>query len=203
MESGGRSSLGMRRSRATWTRYAASLLALGVLERLRPDLQLALPKLDPDLVRVLGQVVVPSLRSNPLVNYHTRPPITVEAAPLSGAASPSPATVQRRPLVAPLLWTRRLEGPGYPPDHPYVRRYWTAVLGPGAVADLLRLMTAARRGCSLLEPLHLSTLARAGLVRFEPGRVWVRGDRPAAFSPAPPATSTGGPGRTPADDRAC
>jgi hypothetical protein len=82
--------------------------------------------------------------------------------------------VQRRPLVAPLLWTDHLEISGYRPDHPYVRRYWTAVLGPGAVADLLRLITAARRGRSLPEPLHLAELARAGLVRFEPGRVWVR-----------------------------
>ncbi|MGH9053694.1 MAG: hypothetical protein ACRDWX_11885, partial [Acidimicrobiia bacterium] len=96
---------------------------------------------------------------------YARPPLTVEAAPLSGAASPSPATVRRRPLV---------EGPGYAPHHPYVRRYRTAVLGPGAVADLLRLMTAARRGRALRQPLHLAELARAGLVRFEQGRVWVR-----------------------------
>jgi hypothetical protein len=82
--------------------------------------------------------------------------------------------VRRRPLVAPLLWTGRLEGPGYAPHHSYVRRYWTAVLGPGAVADLLRLITAARRGRSLREPIHLAELARAGLVRFEPGRVWVQ-----------------------------
>jgi len=75
--------------------------------------------------------------------------------------------------VAPLLWSGRPEAPGYPSHHPYVRRYWTALLGPGAVADLLRLITAARRGRSLPEPLHLAELARAGLVRFEPGRVWV------------------------------
>jgi hypothetical protein len=97
----------------------------------------------------------------------------VEAAPLSGAAAPARATVRRRPLVIPLLWTDHLEASGYPPDHPYVRRYWTAVLDPGAVVDLLRLITAARRGRSLREPLHLGELARAGLVRFEPGQVWV------------------------------
>jgi hypothetical protein len=96
----------------------------------------------------------------------------VEAAPLSGAASPSPPTVRSRPLVRPAL---RPDDPGgYPPDHPYVRRYWTAVLGPGAVADLLRLITAARRGRSLRQPLHLAELARAGLVRFADGRVCVR-----------------------------
>jgi hypothetical protein len=48
------------------------------------------------------------------------------------------------------------------------------VLGPGTVADLLRLITAARRGRSLREPRHLAELARAGLVRFVDGRVWVR-----------------------------
>jgi hypothetical protein len=88
--------------------------------------------------------------------------------------APHRPSVRRRPLVAPLLWTGRLDGPSYPPHHPYVRRYWTAVLGPGAVADLLRLMTAARRGDSLREPLHMVELARVGLVRFEDGRVWVR-----------------------------
>jgi hypothetical protein len=102
----------------------------------------------------------------------------VEAAPLSGAAGPARATVRRRPLVAPLLWTDHLEGSGYAPDHPYVRRYWTAVLGPGAVADLLRLMTAARRRLPLRQPLHLAELAQAGLVGFADGRVWVHNTVP-------------------------
>jgi hypothetical protein len=96
----------------------------------------------------------------------------VEAAPLSGAASPSPATVRLRRFVWPGLWPN--DPGGYAPDHPYVRRYWTAVLGPGAVADLLRLITAARRGLPIRQPLHLAELARAGLVRFGDGRVWVR-----------------------------
>ncbi len=47
-------------------------------------------------------------------------------------------------------------------------------MGPGAVADLLRLITAARRGAPIPQPLNLAELARAGLVRFEPGRIWVR-----------------------------
>jgi hypothetical protein len=55
-----------------------------------------------------------------------------------------------------------------------VLRFWTSAVGPGAVADLLRLMTAARRGRSLRQPLHVAELARAGLVRFSDGRLWVR-----------------------------
>ena len=49
----------------------------------------------------------------------------------------------------------------------YVRRFWTAAIGPGAVADLLRLATAARRGRSLPRPVNLPALVSAGLVRFE------------------------------------
>ncbi|MGH8936897.1 MAG: hypothetical protein ACRDXD_11670 [Acidimicrobiia bacterium] len=106
----------------------------------------------------------------------------MEAAPLSGAAEPSPTTVRRRPVLTPTLWTDA-ELPGYAPDHPYIRRFWTAVLGPGAVADLLRLITAARRQLPVREPLHLAELARAGLVRFEPGRVWVRETVPPLSAP--------------------
>ena len=73
-------------------------------------------------------------------------------------------TAQQRPFIAPREWP--LPHPErYPVEHPYVRRYWTAVLGPGAVADLLRLATAASRGRSLALPIHLETLARADLVR--------------------------------------
>jgi hypothetical protein len=96
----------------------------------------------------------------------------VEAAPLSGAASPSPPTVRLRPFVRPALWPN--EPGGYAQDHPYVRRFWTAVLGPGAVADLLRLITAARRERPLRRPLHLAQLAREGLVLFEADGLYVR-----------------------------
>jgi hypothetical protein len=59
-----------------------------------------------------------------------------------------------------------------------VLRFWTPAVGPGAVADLLRLMTAARRRRSLRQPLHLADLARVGLVRFADGRVWVHNTVP-------------------------
>lgn len=78
-----------------------------------------------------------------------------------------------RRLVEPEPWPDD-DRVGYPSDHPYVRRYWTAVLGPGAVADLLRLATAAQRGRSLRRPVNLASLTRAGLVRHSDGRILVR-----------------------------
>lgn len=81
-----------------------------------------------------------------------------------------------RPFVRPILWRADLRG--YPKTTPYVLRYWTPVVGPGAVADLLRLRAAARRGQSLREPLHLAELARVGLVRFAGGRIWVHDTGP-------------------------
>jgi hypothetical protein len=53
--------------------------------------------------------------------------------------------------------------PGYSAQDDYVRRFWTAVIGPGAVADLLRLMAAAEKGYPLKRPVYLSELARFGL----------------------------------------
>jgi hypothetical protein len=64
--------------------------------------------------------------------------------------------------------------PGYAVASPYVRTFWTAVLGPGAVADLLRLATAASRDRSLRRPAGLSRLSIAGLARESGGHVEVR-----------------------------
>jgi hypothetical protein len=55
-----------------------------------------------------------------------------------------------------------------------VRRFWTAIVGPGAVADLLRLIAATRSGRRLREPLHLGTLAAEGLIEREGQIVLVR-----------------------------
>lgn len=76
-------------------------------------------------------------------------------------------TVRRRPMLRPVL----AAGPedGVEVDDPYVRQKWVAVLGPSAVADLMRLVTAARRRRELAEPLHLATLLRWDLVRWECG----------------------------------
>ena len=106
-----------------------------------------------------------------------RPPIAMEPAPSSGAAEgllhPQRRTAQSRPHITPAIWKCRT-GADYPLNHPYVRRFWTALIGPGAVADLLRLATAAQRGRSLLRPIHLPTLTRAGFVSHDGERVLVR-----------------------------
>jgi len=48
------------------------------------------------------------------------------------------------------------------------------VVGPGAVADLLRLTAAAASGRRLREPLHLAQLAAEGLVLRDGEIVLVR-----------------------------
>ncbi len=113
----------------------------------------------------------------------------METAPPSGAAErprpestaaerPFSPAVRQRPWVAPHLWHDPLAELGYPPTHAYVRRYWTAVIGPGAVADLLRLAVAASRGRALPRPVHLGNLARHDLVRVRGGRLLVRATIP-------------------------
>ncbi|HEX7098362.1 MAG TPA: hypothetical protein VF377_03915 [Acidimicrobiia bacterium] len=92
------------------------------------------------------------------------------------AASSPEVAVRRTARQRPLLPTRqrRLRG-GFPPDHPYVRRYWVAAIGQGAVAELLRLMRAAKDETPLPLPVWLPTLLRADLVRVEQG-IMVVGD---------------------------
>ncbi len=77
-------------------------------------------------------------------------------------------------MVHPEPWHDALNVMGYPAQHPYVRRYWTAAIGPGAVADLLRMASAARSGRQLRRPIHLPTLLSEGLVRSNGGRLLVR-----------------------------
>jgi len=98
-----------------------------------------------------------------------RPPIGT--VPHPGVAEPFDRirpTVHDRPLIHPVVWAVG-DGSDFPLDHPYVRRYWVPVLGPGAIADLLRLATAAARGRPLPRPRHLADLGRAGLVRTDSG----------------------------------
>ena len=77
-----------------------------------------------------------------------------------------------RPIIAPAVW--ETDDAGHAANSKYVRTFWTAVLGPGAVADLLRLATAASRGRSLRRPVNLSLLCAAGLARHHDGRIEVR-----------------------------
>jgi hypothetical protein len=84
-------------------------------------------------------------------------------------AAPAPGVVGAiRPTALPVEWIRprlHANGDGLAPDHPAVRRFWTALVGPGAVADLLRLTAAATSGRPLRRPVHLEVLLSEGLVR--------------------------------------
>ena len=93
-----------------------------------------------------------------------RPPIKMDAAPapdVTAALQHVRPTARPRPWVTPL--PLRDDAPGHAPDDPAVRRYWTAVVGPSAVADLLRITAAARDLRRIRKPIHLATLAREGL----------------------------------------
>ncbi|MDJ0663253.1 MAG: hypothetical protein QNJ75_01755 [Acidimicrobiia bacterium] len=111
---------------------------------------------------------------------HDSPSSVVESAPRSGAAASSlRRTARQRAVIRPLPWDwADDEVPGYSATHPYVRLYWTATIGSGAVADLLRLVTAATRGRSLRRPTHLHVLVRSGLAHTHNGQVFVRSTIP-------------------------
>ena len=108
-------------------------------------------------------------------NHDSRPHVVGSAPPPGAAANPVRATARQRAIITPLPWQPTDPNiPTYPVTHSYVRRYWTATIGPGAVADLLRLATAAQRGRSLRRPTHLHVLVRANLVHATQGHVFVR-----------------------------
>jgi hypothetical protein len=86
------------------------------------------------------------------------------------------ATAVPRPWITPLVADPHPEG--HELDDPAVRRYWTALLGPGAVADLLRLTVAAIAGQRLRLPLHLGLLLHEGLVLRHHGDIVVRTNIP-------------------------
>ncbi|MCP4307109.1 MAG: hypothetical protein GY926_08440 [bacterium] len=108
--------------------------------------------------------------------HDSRPPVVVESAPNSGAAAkPLRTTATQRAIIRPLPWeSTNPELTTYPTNHPYIRLYWTATIGPGAVADMMRLATAATRGRSLRRPTHLHVLVRANLVHVRAGHIYVR-----------------------------
>ena len=107
-----------------------------------------------------------------------RPPFATGSAPLPGAEGPLRPTAIRRVTVSPKPWPEESSFGRYPLHHPYVRRFWTAVMGPGAVAALLRLAAAAGRGADVPRPVHMDVLAREGLVLEWDGHVFVRPDLP-------------------------
>lgn len=106
-----------------------------------------------------------------------RPPTASlrEHAPPPGVADPPERpTAAVRPLVNPAPWQGPGVREGFATSHPYVRRYWTAAIGPGAVADLMRLAVAAQRGRSLPRPESISILIKEDLARWVGGRLFVR-----------------------------
>ena len=108
-------------------------------------------------------------------NHDSRPPVVESAPPPGAAAKHARVTARQRAIITPIPWeTSNPDIVTYATDHPYVRRYWTATIGPGAVADLLRLATAAQRGRSLRRPSHLHVLVRSNLVHARLGQVFVR-----------------------------
>ena len=94
-------------------------------------------------------------------------------APFPDAAvqpsGPTRRTATQRAVVEPEVWHEPRTG--FPTHHPYVRRFWTAAIGSGAVADLLRLAVAAQRGRSLLLPTSTAILAGEGLIAWRQGRL--------------------------------
>ncbi len=98
--------------------------------------------------------------------------MSMDAAPASGTAAAVRPTARNRRWVTPLLFDRQAQG--HRPDDPAVRRFWTAVVGPGAVADLLRLTAAAHAGIRIREPLRLARLTAEGLIDRSGSLVLVR-----------------------------
>lgn len=98
-----------------------------------------------------------------------RPPSDGNCLPLPGASDRTPPrrTAQHRRVVTPR--TSSGEADGFLTTDPYVRRFWVAAIGPGAVADLLRLAAAAQRGRSLPMPVHLPVLLHERLVTCDAG----------------------------------
>lgn len=107
------------------------------------------------------------MRAGAPASGQNRPPIKSAAG---HAGAPLRPSARVRPTVPVCL----IEGSeGIEPSDPYVRKFWVAALGPGAVAELLRLISAAGRGEEVRLPRYLPHLLRAGLVRIVDGTLAV------------------------------
>ena len=60
---------------------------------------------------------------------------------------------------------------GFSPGHEYVRRFWAAAIGAGAIRDLLQLFLAGLRRRRVQEPFYLGVLLSAGLVEVNGDRI--------------------------------
>lgn len=101
------------------------------------------------------------------VSGQNRPPIP-SAVGLAGTRVRP--TAQVRPTVPVVLQPRET---GIDPSDSYVRKFWVAALGPGAVAELLRMVNAAGRGEEVRLPRYLPQLLRADLVSIIDGKLAV------------------------------
>lgn len=79
-------------------------------------------------------------------------------------------TVGKRQLVSVTITP---SGAGFPAHDLYVRRFWTALLGPSAITELLRIAEAARKGERIPRPIHLHSLMEVGLVQVVDGEIVV------------------------------
>ncbi len=126
-----------------------------------------------------GSPKVPGTSPRPQV----RPPSDGKRLPLPGTSDRNPQrrTAQHRAMITPQAESGDKDG--FSMTDPYVRRFWIAAIGPGAVADLLRLAAAAQSGRSLPIPVHLPALLRERLARYDSGMLIV----PDRVPPLPPS----------------
>ena len=90
--------------------------------------------------------------------------------PIKSAAGRGVAPVRPTAKVRPTVPVRLTHvAGGFEPSDRYVRRFWVAALGPGAVAELLRLTSAGAKGEAVRLPRHLPQLLRSDLVKIEDG----------------------------------
>lgn len=99
--------------------------------------------------------------------HAVRPPAS-KAVDTTGASLRR--TARTRPVVPVELKEVRT---GYRASDRYIRRFWVAAIGSGAVAELLRLVRAAEKGESVRLPRYLPVLLTAGLVEATSGSLRV------------------------------
>lgn len=107
------------------------------------------------------------MRAEAPASGQNRPPAS--AAGHAGASARP--TARPRPVVPVNLVESRER---FDPSDPYVRRFWVAAIGAGAVAELLRLVRAAGKGEDVRLPRYLPLLLRTGLVTVTNGCINVR-----------------------------
>jgi len=103
--------------------------------------------------------------------------------PTQSAVGHAGASVRPTARVRPTVPVKLIDGTvGFDASDRYVRRFWVAAMGPGAVAELLRLVSAAGKGEEVRLPRYLPQLIRAGLVTIRDGFLAV----PERIPPVPP-----------------